>query len=709
MSLEYKEFKKLYTNRFVLVVYGVIFVLNALTSYYVYMDNEQGKRMYTPDSYRQVYEDIGQMGTESAYAYLRNCLNNLTEKMQSGQTLKLSYTDSIEEEILLLSEVQSNFQQTMHYDDYLDGIVRQADKTQYSGMVGVYAQRDIQQRLQDIEQIRGISVSYGPSKGIELFSSLKTTDFYVVVLFLVLVVQMVTRERESGELSLYKATYHGRMRLAISKLIILLTSVLGITLLLQGTNYILGQKIYGFGDLHRAIQSVDAFISCTHPLSVGQFLVLFFGGKFLIYAMLALFALWVAIEVKYSVVFYGINIIVYGTGMVCSYTIHSSSVFAFWKYVNVFALLDVGNIIGKYQNLNVFKVPYSYPGVFLVIVFALTVVLGYLALNRFSVQNEADYVYKKERNQRLCRLGKHNSIFLWEMRKLFVNGRWCVLLVLYSFFVLFTYKPVEEAFSIQKDAYYDAYIDYLKGPVSNRTEMFIARENQKYEWILQNGEKLSGNAYAYHMLPYEAFTQIRDSATPYLKRVKGEYLRDTGYRLLTGDDIANKKDIKLAVMAVLMLIYPLSYIYGMEYQQGTNVLLKMTCHGRGKTRGIKTIHGLLVIISVYLLTYVPFYYSVLSEYGTESIHAPACSLQHLMKIPHDVSILEYLVFVAVMRCIGFILMMLLIFYLSGKIKSVIKTCLVAVLLVVLPLVFAYLQIPGGDFYLLNPFFIGNIY
>ena len=174
------------------------------------MDNEQGKRTYTPDSYSQVYEDIGQMGVESAYAYLRNCLNNLTEKMQSGQTLKLSYTDSIEEEILLLSEVQSNFQQTMHYDDYLGGIVRQADKTQHSGMVGVYAQRDIQQRLQDIEQIRGISVSYGPSKGIELFSSLKTTDFYVVVLFLVLVVQMVTRERESGELSLYKATYHGR-------------------------------------------------------------------------------------------------------------------------------------------------------------------------------------------------------------------------------------------------------------------------------------------------------------------------------------------------------------------------------------------------------------------------------------------------------------------------------------------------------------------
>lgn len=139
------------------------------------------------------------------------------------------------------------------------------------------------------------------------------------------------------------------------------------------------------------------------------------------------------------------------------------------------------------------------------------------------------------------------------------------------------------------------------------------------------------------------------------------------------------------------------------------MLLQMTCHGRGKTHVIKAVHGLLTITSVYLLTYAPFYYSVLSEYGTKSIHAPACSLQNLVKIPHDVSILEYLVFVAVMRYIGFVLMVLLVFYLSAKIKSVIKTCLVAVLLVALPLVSAYLQVPGGEFYLLNPFFIGNIY
>lgn len=89
--------------------------------------------------------------------------------------------------------------------------------------------------------------------------------------------------------------------------------------------------------------------------------------------------------------------------------------------------------------------------------------------------------------------------------------------------------------------------------------------------------------------------------------------------------------------------------------------------------------------------------------------AQACSLQNLANVPQTVSILQYLIFVAIFRYMGLAFMMLGLFYVSSKTKSVIGTCITGVLLVVLPLVFVYLQVPGAVYLLLNPFLIGNVF
>lgn len=712
MELLYLEFRKLYANRFIQALFFIVFALNIIVSYYVYQDKGNGRIMYPATAYKQIYADMEAMGMETGYGFLNSALEKLSQSQSPGGKVILEYTNSNEEEMLLLSEVRQNIWQCLHYDEYLSDVEKQAEQTLRFGLVGAFSMRNNQQTIRDVQNMYGRKLEYGPSKGIELYSNILSTDFFVLLFLLAVVVQLVTGERDSRQLILYKTSYKGHMALALAKAGVVMISAVLSALLFWGVNYIMGQTIYGFGGLARPIQSVNSYIGCRFFISIRQFLLLHFGAKILVYLCFCAAAMLVAVKASHSGVMYFVMALICGGCAVCYYGIGSTSRFAFWKYMNLFGFLKSGDIIGTYRNLNVFGVPYSYPALFLAAGVFLVIILFYAAIMLFDGQREAA-VCQREKGMwdtPVSVSGRSRFLFVHEAYKLFVNGRVLVVLILYAAFVVMTWKPVTEEFYVPGDVYYDAYIEYLKGPVSDTSNAFINREAKKFERLLmEEAAGKTSNASAYIMQSYDAFMRIKELKTPYLKRTGGEYLHDAGYRLLTGDYIANQKDVKLGLIAVILLIFPLAYIYGMEYQQNTIVLLRSSCRGRGAVPGAKIFLGLLVITVVYLLTYGAFYYRVLAEYGTESIHAPACSLENLENIPAAVSLLQYLVYIAVMRYAGLILVMALLYYLSSKIKSVMGTCVVGILLFILPLGFAYLGIPGADYFLLNPFLLGNVF
>lgn len=714
MKLESMEIRKLYTNRFVLVSFILVFVLNLLTSYYIYQDQGDGKLMYSASSYKKLHLDIEDMKDEVANTYLLSYYEEIAEKYNMGETLELRYTDDYEKEIMLISDVGFHLEQCMNYQLYLDDIEDKINNNIYSGLSaisGEFSHRNMEQMRMDYEDMRSLSVDYGPSKGIELFSDMITTDFYVILFALVLVVQLITKERDSSQLALYKTTYHGHVRLSIAKLNVIIGSVVGMMLLLHGCNFIMGQQMYGFGDFGRQIQSVTPFLGCGLLISVWQYFILYFVAKVLIHICLSTMAFLIAVKASNSGTLYFILSILYGIGAICYYGISVTSRFSFFKYVNTIALLKSGDIIGKYQNLNILDMPYSYISVFFVVAILFTIIFVYTAIVQFDIQREAVVTGNRKEYKSVLKLsGNHFFLLGHEAHKLLFDGKLLVIILGYCICVLVLYKPASEEFYIAHDTYYNAYIEYVKGPITEATEEFLTRETEKFERLMEEYSNVENTEYYEYVLqPYQAFVQLRDFLTPYLKEFGGEYLHDSGYRLLTGDIIANNEDIKLGLLAVIVLIFPLSYIYGIEYQQNTIVLLKTTYYGRKRTLGMKLLLGVMTVTIIYVITYAPFYYSVLSEFGVESIHAPACSLQNLSAVSNDVSILQYLIFVAIFRYIGLISMMVGLFYVSSKTKSVIGTSLIGVLCVALPLVFAYLQVPGSSYLLLNPFIIGNVF
>ena len=69
------------------------------------------------------------------------------------------------------------------------------------------------------------------------------------------------------------------------------------------------------------------------------------------------------------------------------------------------------------------------------------------------------------------------------------------------------------------------------------------------------------------LAPQTAFEQVK-AHTAYLKNNGGEFVYDSGYKLLTGDESAGDKDTTLALTALAMLICTLNMFIASSIRRG---------------------------------------------------------------------------------------------------------------------------------------------
>jgi len=72
------------------------------------------------------------------------------------------------------------------------------------------------------------------------------------------------------------------------------------------------------------------------------------------------------------------------------------------------------------------------------------------------------------------------------------------------------------------------------------------------------------------------------------------------------------------------------------------------------------------------------------------------------------SIKGYLIFISIGRYVALVFAMLIIYFLSSKLKSVISAFLASTAVLVLPVLLSLLGIGFFDYVLLNPILIGNL-
>ena len=733
MRLYINECVKAFCRRSTIGIFLALTVLNGVLLWV--NENSKNDQLYTAAQYRDVYDSIKDMDANDA-------LEKLTQKQDELQIMErfsfdedvsyiddnidtetliekynskayLEYTDNIFTERQLISDVLKEVQACAEYDSYLDGIYQQARK-----MTGIslfadpdsFSYKNIAKTPGDFAHLKDSTLTPAPSKGIDMATGFQVSDIAAFLMIMTVVVTIVIREKELDQIVLSRTTYKGRMPLGLAKLMTCFTAAFIALILLCSVNFAAGYFTYGYGDLSRQIQSVYNFNSCDLKISVIQYFGLFLLSKFGVYCLSAALIYLITAVSNSSVKVYAILTIILAAEAMMYYTIPSASYLCPLKYINLIAFANTHDILAQYLNLNILGEPFGYNSVF-----AIAVVVLLLTISIISVVCYANQSVIRNRTKRLSISifkGRNTSLFLQECYKIFICGK--VLMILFAFgaFVWFSYTPINEKFASADEIYYKQYMLKLEGELTAKKEQFLADEQAKFDQAetdmqteLAKGSWYAAMKYQNILAPKVAFDQVKSHAE-YLKSNGGEFVYDTGYKLLTGDESAGNKDATLALTALAMLICTLTYVYSIEYKTGAAVLLRTSPRGRGAVFVRKFLIGLIIITVIYALTYAPHFYNILHAYGTRQLFASAGSMEHLSG--WDMSILACLILISVLRYLGLIASTLLIFFISAKAKSFISSLLIETAVLILPIVLYLLNIYVFRWVGLTPLIIGNV-
>lgn len=724
---------------------GIFIVLAVLNGVLLWVNENQKNDMYTTAQYKAAYADLEGLSAEQAYEQvgLQSRKLELIDRLSFGEdiseTLKeypeidgeqlmkeyknksyLKYTNDSFSEQQLLKDVLAEVESCAKYEDYLTGIDETARK-----MTGIslfadpdsFSYKNIAKTPEDFAHLKGSELEIAPSKGVEMATGFLATDLIGLIMIMTVVVTIVTREKELNQIALSRTTFKGRASLGIAKLFTCFTAAFIAEILLYAVNFAVSYFTYGFGDLSRQIQSVYDFNGSDLKISVLEYFILFLIAKLAVYCVFAGLIYLVTVISNTAVKVYGILVVTIAAEAVLYYTISSASYLCPLKYVNILAYANTKDLFSSYLNLNLFGKPVNYMAVFSISIAVMLVAFSVIAVLIFSKQRVLKSRTKKFSLAKFSIFkGRTTNLFLQECYKIFIGGKALLILIVFAAATFLAYEPIRESFSSADEVYYKQYMLKYEGGYTADKQKMIDEEERKFTEAQTNmAEELANTdgdgifimmKYQEILAPQFAFEQVKTHAD-YLKSTgNGEFVYDSGYKLLTGDESAGNKDLTLGLTAMAMVICCLVYVYSAEYQTGANVLLKTSARGRGETFIIKFAIGMIIVTVIYVLTYAPYFYNVLNAYGTRGIDAPICSLETFAD--RDMSIKGYLILISIGRYIALVCAMLIIYFLSVRLKSVISTFLAGTAVLVLPILLSLLGIGLFDYVLLNPFLIGNL-
>ena len=731
------ELIKAFCKRTTIAIFAVLLILNGVL---LYINETKQTLEYTPEQYKSAYQTLERLDTHAAFERISQKKTDLEliqrlsfgedisqESCNAEELLKsyknkdyLEFTNDIYPEIELTDRIFEEISACENYDSYLENIDITARK-----MTGIslfadpesFSYKNIARTPADFAHLKGSKLTAEPSKGVSMATGFLATDIIAMLMIMTVVVTIVTREKELDQITLSRTNFKGRMPLGIAKLFTCFAAAIVAEILLYGVNYAVSYFTYCFGDLSRQIQSVYEFNGSNLKISVLQYFALFFGAKLAVYCVFSAIIYLVTVVSNTAVKVYGALIITIAAEAVLYYTIPSTSYLCPLKYINILAYANTKDLFASYLNLNIFGRPVNYMAVFVGSALVLLIVISILSVLIFSKQRVIRSRTKKFSLAKFSIFkGRTTNLFLQECYKVFIGGKALLILIAFAVITAVSYSPISESFSSADDVYYKQYMLKFEGEYTAEKQKMIDTEAQKFaDAQMKMSEEMANSEgdgilimmkYQDILAPQYAFEAVKAHAEYLQTTEDGQFIYDSGYKLLTGDETAGNKDLTLGLTAMTMVILCLTYVYAAEYQTGANVLLKTSAKGREDTFLRKFAIGLIIVTIIYVLTYSPYFYNVLNAYGTRGIDAPICSLEAFSN--WGMSIKGYLIFISIGRYVALVFAMLIIYFLSSKLKSVISAFLASTAVLVLPVLLSLLGIGFFDYVLLNPILIGNL-
>ncbi|MBR6637692.1 MAG: hypothetical protein IKK96_02395, partial [Lachnospiraceae bacterium] len=550
------ELYKTAFNKSTVIFMVIIIAVNILQLTWL----EKGKELYPISAYNELWNDLEERAGDSInewHAVLSDLESEYKQMKASssseGSDYYAKYTGALGFEQLLYARIISEITDSLSYDDYVQDIFE--TKSRYDAMGSLvdkdtYVYRNLVKTTTLYEQLPERNPIPSSSAGIEMATNSDATDFLMIVLFVFFGITIWLKEKEQDMLSIIRTTKNGRIKLAVTKLLVLATMCAISTALLYLSSIFAAEFTYGLGDLTRTIVSVRDYKGALWDINVLEFLALNMIAKIIACIWLSFLMSIICNAVSGSLAaFSGMAIL-----SVASFALYTSipalSAFAVFKYLNPFGIIKTQLLFQKYRGLNIFGYPFDYRkcvAVLLVIgiiVFSAVTIRLFIrhplrsSRHSFAFMKTLSRVWIKIRRS----FEKHVSIAGHEFYRIFISNAIIVVVLVALAFQITSSQPYRVRYDTLANYYERHYLEVLAGPVTEDKKTFLEAEKALAK---ETSDETAKDR-------IKAINSV-NSRIAYLEENEGTYIiYDKPFGLLTAAE-GNTSDISLAVLFLALL------------------------------------------------------------------------------------------------------------------------------------------------------------
>lgn len=566
---------------------------------------------------------------------------NLIKDAREYQTLLDTYQNSTPDEIIGAfsnsfwptpseQRIRSQAEYLKDYPAYLEQVQKQASTLQksslFKGKENTFSYRNVLKTAEDFSECSADQITLGNDRAMIDWLSFSLADwaFLAAILLLIMAFQ---EERKKGLAAVIHSCPNGRVKLQVSRLIVLLVYSAVMTVLLYALPLVLSLCLDGgWEDLSRPIQSLAAFQKYTVQQSITAFLTQFFIIKvicgFLLGILLWFFLIFVEqIQLSWMLT---------TAGLAVEYLLYAfipaQSIFSVLRSVNVFSYVFTQRLYTQYLNLNFFSQAVSQRslllGLLAVVVVVLSVGILWTVAHRYPFGNRSrmeKWIHWWNRAGDCIR--SRFGLFGFEWYKLLfltAGGLFMILSVLMTQEIQCSTGNYNDA----KDGLYRQYLAQIQGPVSQATYDYIADARL----MLENSDINTGE-----------FDMALDRLEETISQLdEGDWIVDqTQFLNVYGSKAWLTQRIN-GLLALLLMVMCLSPLYTCEQNGDVRKVLGSAPGGRGKLFGIKYAVALIVTFFVWLLVFKQEWTGAKELMGDIMLMAPCSSIDILGNLPMTV-------------------------------------------------------------------------
>lgn len=592
----------------------------------------------------------------------------------------------------VLSEQLAYLQQ---YPEYLDTVHRNAIQMQglqIFNTTGSFSKRNIALTDQDFPTRDMVPLSLTSTLSTEYFLDDAIHNLCIFVWMLAIILVFL-QERKSGLWSLTHGSKNGRAALGAKRVLLLLAGAAGGTLIISGGTLTATCLLYGgMADPGCVVQSSAAFQSLPEVMTFGGFFVRYFLLKVLGMWLVGLL-LWCILQAINNL---PLAIAASGVFVIMEYAlfmwIPDSYAIVALRYANLFALINVEQVMLQYRNINLFDYPIRGSNITLIL---LPIMLSLCILAAIWLQCKKKPVAQPNRLLRwldrfripFSKLDGHLRLLGAEAKKILISQKGFVVFALLLFWTL-CYAQAPSVDTGLYDATTAGYISEFSGKITEETIQRIDDKIAEYANWADNEYTASSIA---------ALATLKTDAMESLAQDDGRWiLNPVPYAAICNQNMANYQRTHglIAILAVVLLV---SGVFPYERQNQTDTLLRTVPKGRSRLVAVKLSMVFVLTVLVWIIMSVWELKLTIEAYGNfDGLAAPMQSLSYFVNFPLHIPIWAGLLIFYCLRLLTMLSLAAAACALSGFCKTVNSSILLCCAILALPACLSAVGMPFAD-------------